>query len=719
MNTKISKFCFALLLGLFTFSNSFCQDDLDLANQLYAKFSFSKAAPLYEKVIAKRTTKLDAKVKLADCYRRINDYKNAEKWYKVITADTTCGVEQHLLYAQVLMSGGKNETARTHMKEYLTKNSGDKRAEMAMHSLDSMETYFNAQTKYVVKRLSINSPNGDMCAYPYKDGIIFCSSREDANNKTQDFTGKPYLKLYFAQGKETNFTTVIPFLPEAQTKYNDGPLCLNSAGNELFITRNNIENGKVVMDKNRVVRLKIFSSEFKNEKWDEFKSFPYNSSNHSCAHPCLSNDGSKLYFASDMPGGFGGMDIWVCRRNDSTWSKPENLGEAINSRGNEVFPFIDSEGNLLYSSNGFGGIGGLDVLTASSNGQSFSQGKNMGAPVNSSYDDFGIVYDKKNRCGYLSSNRDSKNDNDDLYMYKKACVPLDGLVYDKETGDPIADADIKIMEDGSEKETVKSDAKGKFKSCLVIGKNYDFIASKEAYNKSTVSLKDVGDDAQEVKIPLTKTPMFAIEGRVYLEEDKSSIIGIPVYIENLRTKEKRETKTDENGMYHFDLDANTDYRVSCTKERCADNVFVKTTVGLKKSTTIRADIGFFCEGDIIKIENIYYDLAKWNIRPDAAKELDKLVDILKKYPKMQIELGSHTDCRASAKYNQDLSEKRAKSAVMYVVSKGVDSTRMTYKGYGESVIVNKCECEGAVKVPCTEAEHQQNRRTEFKIISIK
>lgn len=719
MNSKILKFSFALMLGMFSFSNCFSQDDLDLANQLYDKFSFSRAIPLYEKVISKRDTKLNAKVRLADCYRRINDYKNAEKWYKVVTADTTCGVEQHLLYAQVLISMNKNEEARKHMKEYLEKNSGDKRAEAAMQSLDSMESYFKTQEKYIVKRLAVNSSNADMCAYPYKDGIIFCSSREDANSKSQDFTGKPYLKLYYTQGKETNFGTAAPFLPELQTKFNDGPLCFSAAGNEIFITRNNIENGKVVMDKNRVVRLKIFSSELKNEKWSEMKSFPYNSSNYSCAHPSLNNDGSKLYFSSDMPGGFGGMDIWFCKRNDSTWSKPENLGEEINSRGNEVFPFIDSEGNLLYSTNGKGGIGGLDIFSAKAKANGFKLPVNMGAPLNTSYDDFGAVYDKKNRCGYLSSNRDSKNDNDDLYMYKKACVPLNGFVYDKETGDPIASADIRIMEDGSEKETAKSDEQGKFKSCLVIGKNYDFIAAKEGYNKSSVSLKDVGDDAQEVKIPLTKTPMFAIEGRVYLEEDKSSIAGIPVYIENLRTKEKRQMNTDENGMYHFDLEANTDYRLSCTRERCADNVFVKTTVGLKKSTTIRADIGFFCEGDIIKIENIYYDLAKWNIRPDAAKELDKLVDILKKYPKMQIELGSHTDCRASAKYNQDLSEKRAKSAVQYVVSKGVDSTRMTYKGYGESVLVNKCECEGDRKVPCTEEEHQQNRRTEFKIISIK
>jgi outer membrane protein OmpA-like peptidoglycan-associated protein len=720
MKMKVFRFCFSLALGIISSYSAFCQDDFELANKLYDKFAYSKAIPLYEKIISKENKhSKDARIKAADCYRRINDYKSAEQLYEKITADTTCSIEQHLLFAQVLMSERKNEKARAHMKIYLEKNPGDPRAKSAITSLDSMSNFFSKESSYEIKRLNINSANSDMCPAVYNDGIVFSSARPDAKNKDQDFTGKPYLKLYYAKGKEMHFDEPVSIFPELQTHFNDGPVCYSVTTDELFITRNNIVNGKIKMDNNRVVRLKIYWCNNENGKWSALKNFPYNSETYSCAHPCLSTDGKKLYFSSDMPGGFGGMDIWVCSRTDSTWSQPVNLGNEINSRGNEVFPFVDSEGRLMYSSNGMGGIGGLDVFVATADGDKFSAPKNMGAPINSSYDDFGIIYDKKNRCGYFSSNRESKNDNDDLYMYKKTCVPLNGLVFDKETGDPIAMADVKIVESGTEKETVKSDEKGKFKSCLVIGKDYDFIATKEEYSKATVSLKDVGDDAQEVKIPMTKTPLYAIEGRVYLEEDKSSIIGISVFCENLKTKEKRECKSDANGMYHFGLDANTDYRITCTRERCADNNFVKSTVGLKKSTTIRADIGFYCEGDIIKIDNIYYDLAKWNIRADAAKELDKLVDILKKYPNMKIELGSHTDCRASAKYNQDLSEKRAKSAVQYVASKGIDNSRMTYKGYGESKPVNKCECEGAKVVPCTEEEHQQNRRTEFKIISIK
>lgn len=710
------------VIAVIAFGNiSFAQsDDLILANKLYEKFSYSKAIPLYEKVIEKKSS-LQALERVADCYRRINDYRNAEKWYEKVVADTSCGVQQHLLYAQVLMSLGKTEKARTHMQTYLAANPGDNRANSAIASIDIMDALSKDKKLWTTKKITaLNSPNSDITPVPYKNGVVFSSARDEGGTKTQAFTGKPYLKLYYAEGKQSDFGAAVSFAPEIASKFNDGPVSFNSTGDEMFITRNNIEDGKIKMDQNRVVRLKLFSTQLVNGKWGELKSFQYNNENHSCAHAFLSADGKKLFFASDMAGGFGGMDLWVCNRTESGWDTPKNLGANINSRGNEIFPSVDDKGNLMFSSNGMGGLGGLDIFNASlTTDGTFGKPENAGVPINSSYDDFGAVYDKKNLCGYFSSNRDSKNDNDDIYMYKRTCVNLDGLVYDKATGEPISMAEVTIIENGTEKDKIKTDANGKFNYCLAVGKNYELVSNKEAYKPAKITLNNIGDEDMETKIPMEKAPMFAIEGRVYLEEDKTSIAGIPVYCENLITKEKREMVTDAQGMYHFDLDEETDYRITCSKEKCAENNFVKTTRGLKISTVIRADIGFFCEGDIIKIDNIYYDLAKWNIRPDAAKELDKLVVILKKYPNMSIELGSHTDCRASAKYNMDLSQKRAKSAVEYVDKNGIDGKRLSYKGYGESELVNKCECEGDRKVPCTEEEHQQNRRTEFKIISIK
>lgn len=721
MKRIILKIALSFLAIATSINVSFAQsDDLILANKLYEKFSYSKAIPLYEKVIEKKSS-LQALERLADCYRRINDYYNAEKWYSKIVTDTTCSMQQHLLYAQVLMSLGKTEMARSHMQTYLSANPDDGRAYSAIESIDIMDSLKRDKKQWTIKKITaLNSANSDITVVPFKNGVVFSSAREENKAKTQALTGKPYLKLYFSEGNQTEFGTPSLFATEIASKFNDGPVSFNSTGDEMFITRNNTERGKLKMDDNRVVRLKLIIAKYVNGKWNDLNSFQYNSENHSCAHAYLSNDGKKLFFSSDMPGGAGGMDLWVCNRTETGWDTPKNLGPAINTKGNELFPSIDSKGNLLFSSNGMGGMGGLDIFYSNvlENGD-FESPENMGAPINSTYDDFGAVYDKKNLCGYFSSNRDSKNENDDIYTYSRTCVKLDGLVYDKLTGMPISMAEVKIMENGVQKEVVKTNAKGKFNYCLALGKNYELIANKESYKPAKVTLDNIGDEDMEVKIPMEKPPLYSIEGRVYLEEDKSSIVGIPVYCQNLITKEKREVVTDAQGMYRFDLEAKTDYRITCYKDKCAENNFVKTTKGLKKSTVIRADIGFFCEGDVIKIDNIYYDLAKWNIRPDAAKELNKLVEILKKYRTMSIELGSHTDCRASANYNMNLSDKRAKSAVEYINKKGVDSKRLSYKGYGESELVNKCECEGDRKVPCSEEEHQQNRRTEFKVTSIK
>lgn len=704
----------ALMCASFVYAQ---QDDLVLANQLYSKYSFGKAIPLYEKVLSKKYNH-DAAAKLADSYRRNNQYKEAEKWYEKITADSIATKDEQLQYAHVLMSLDKKDKAILHMKKYLEKKPDDADVKAQLDALVNN----NLQQKndsWVVRRLTINSLNSDMCAVPYKDGIVFASSREDGKSKNQDWTSKPYLSLWFSKGKEDKFSTPVQLELADKSKFNDGPVCFSADGNEMFITRNYEENGKIIRDQNRIVRLKIQMAKMVNGKFSEFKDFKYNDKTYSCAHPCLSPDGNKLYFSSDMPGGKGGMDLWVCNKVNGEWDKPVNLGSDINTAANEVFPYIDYEGNLYFSSSGHVGLGGLDIFTAKNSNGVFTSVTNIGAPLNTTYDDFAYVYDKKNRCGYLSSNRDSKNENDDLYVFRKNCVPLDGLVYDKETNLPIANAKVKISEGGNSFMDVTTDDKGKFTACLAIGQDYTFIASKEGYQNGNGEIKDVNDEPQSIKIPLLQTPVFALEGHVYLEEDKSALVNHPVKLINLRTNEEKETLTDGAGNYHFDLEPETNYKVMSFRENCADNFADRSTIGLKKSTILKADFGFFCQGDIIKIDNIYYDLAKWNIRPDAAKELDKLVVIMQKYPKMEIELGSHTDCRASYKYNMDLSEKRAKSAVEYLVKKGVEASRMVYKGYGESKLINHCECEGTRVVPCTEEEHQQNRRTEFKVLKVK
>lgn len=218
--------------------------------------------------------------------------------------------------------------------------------------------------------------------------------------------------------------------------------------------------------------------------------------------------------------------------------------------------------------------------------------------------------------------------------------------------------------------------------------------------------------------PIVNTQGIKLQGETYKEQDKSKLEGVNVLLTDNTTGKFQEIASDASGNFNFDLQPNTTYALTASKAGCASFTKVISTVNIS-SGVISQNIPFLCEGDVIKVENIYYDLNKYFIRPDAAKELDKLVEIFKTHPSMKVELSSHTDCRSSAQYNQTLSDNRAKASVAYIVKKGVNSSQIVAKGYGETQLLNDCACEnGKVSRVCSETEHQTNRRTEVKVLSV-
>jgi outer membrane protein OmpA-like peptidoglycan-associated protein len=423
-----------------------------------------------------------------------------------------------------------------------------------------------------------------------------------------------------------------------------------------------------------------------------------------------------------MPGGKGGMDIWMCNWNGASWDAPVNMGNDINTAGTEVFPSISKDGVLYYSSNGMAGLGGLDIYYTQASGNMWKKPLNMGAPINSSDDDFGISMNADGNTGYFSSNRKAQGTDDDIYYFKKQCTNTNVLIVDEVSAQPLKQAEVKVYENGSEINTVVTDSTGKFNMCLNPLNNYEFIAKKGDYieNKSTISstdLKAAAATGTEVKVPLKKKPItaIAVAGRVFNQDDKTAVAGQTVTLKNLSNGETLTTTTDANGNYKFDgLAANNQYEVSTTKQDCGAVKEPFNTNNIVGSKTITMDMPLLCKGDIIKIENIYYDYNKFNIRPDAAVELDKVVALLNKYPNMKIELRSHTDARGKDAYNETLSDNRAKSAVAYIITKGVTRERLQAKGYGETELLNYCKN----GVECDDKTHEQNRRTEFKILSM-
>ena len=517
------------------------------------------------------------------------------------------------------------------------------------------------------------------------------------------------------------------------SKYHEGPVSFFKEGDRVIFTRNNYNNGQYGESEEGINKLKLYSAELIKGEWTKIEELPFNSDEFSTGHPALNPDNTLLYFVSDRPGGEGGTDIYVSRLEDGKWSEPTNLGPEVNTKGNEMFPFVDANGNLYFSSDGRPGLGDLDVFFAPM--ESYAKAKksiNLGAPINSNKDDFGLITDGERTQGYFSSNRKGVPLDDDIYRFRRegplyACRDLTVSVYDAETKKPLANALVQI-EDKSSPEKMRqlqTDSLGNLFMCLASENEFIFVASETGYQNNTLGFTTAAFDDERpslLEIPLKKaksekpveaaSSMANAQGFVLAQNGTRPLSGIRVSIKDDTDGTKQEVVTDAKGQYTFVAVPGHNYSLDVAADEYG--TFGKKIVGYDASRTADLDILMFEKGEAVKIENIYYDLDKAAIRPDAAQELDKVVEVLEKYPNMKIELGAHTDSRATSRYNRILSNNRAKEARNYLVSKGIDGKRISAKGYGESKLVNKC----GDGTECSEEEHQKNRRTEIRIMNL-
>jgi len=321
--------------------------------------------------------------------------------------------------------------------------------------------------------------------------------------------------------------------------------------------------------------------------------------------------------------------------------------------------------------------------------------ENLGYPVNTNSDDFGYIIARDNKKGFLVSNRPGGQGDDDIYSFTRKGVIVNGIVYEAATGLPIPDAEVTMKDDaGVEKGKMNSGKDGEFSFPAIPGKKYTFSATKAGYLPATVDA-DIKEKPDLVKIPMIAEGGINLEVTVLDKKTRDPLENAKVKIVNLATNKDETAMTNKDGKCTFTLEPNSNYRIEVSKETGEPDTKYLTvtatisTVGKKAPATLYQVIELekVKKGVAIKIENIYYDLDKWFIRPDAAKELDKLVKVLKDNPTLEIELSSHTDCRATAKYNMQLSSKRAEAAVNYIASQGVwtqdDSSGLWRKPPGE------------------------------------
>lgn len=623
------------------------------ADQAFLKGDYFDAATLYKKAFTKekdKAKKAEIIFKTAECYRMTNDVKNQEVWYAKALKANIKEPEAIVRYADALKANGKYAEAIVQYNKFKTAKPDDGRGDLGVKSCEQAQKWKEKPTRAKVDNVAaVNTKYSDFGAvYSKKDhrSIIFTSARQEAMGKNNDGgTGEKFQDLFEATvDKKGKWSAPRPLLEPINTEANEGAAFLDAKGNEMYFTRCEVEKGKYGT-------CQIYYTVRKSDTWDEPVLVPLSADSFTIGQPCLSADGNKLYFSSDMAGGQGGKDIWVSTydKTKKAWDKPVNLGPVINTPDDDMFPFITADNVLYFSSKGHMGMGGLDIYRAKRSGNSWKAPENLKYPINSSADDFAYVLDETNPDkGFLSSNRGSGKGGDDVYSWylPPLTFTISGRVFDADSNEPLEGTSIELF----------------------------------------------GSDGSSIPF-----------------------------------------KTDKSGNYKFDLKPETSYKLSATMKTYLNKYLEVSTVGVEQSKDFIGDFDFALRSTLraIELPEVYYDLGKWDLRPESKKSLDGLVQILKDNPTIVIELGSHTDSRPIPMTNDTLSQRRAESVVTYLISSGIESDRLVARGYGASQprvldkdrgsfkkgdVLNESFINGLPNAKLKEEAHQLNRRTEFRVL---
>lgn len=637
-------------LSVFSLSSSFAQEQLGLrgrADRLFQGYQYANAVPIYLKLVDTQKPRLSDMERLAESYQKMSNYGDAENWYARVIQDPKSNPENLIHYAEVLKQNAKYSDAKKALQAYADKTGKGQAVAHEIAGCDSALIWMANPTLHKLENeTAVNTINSEFSAFPINGQVYFAGEPNlSVSDKRYGWTGNSYLRVYTAdsQGSNKLSNPSISGLPFNEENYHVGPVSSDASGNTLFVTRTypgkhaEVEKENKVKYRTHKLELYIYTKE-----GNDWKATPFaynNVKEYSVGHASISPDGKTLYFASDMPGGVGGTDIWFSEQQaDGAWGVPRNAGTSINTEKDELFPNIAADGNLYYSSNGLPGMGGLDIFNSVGSKSSWSKPANVKYPLNSAGDDFAFISNElteDNVKGYLSSNRQGGKGDDDIYSFSfekqkaKIILLLKGTTYNKDTKEALAEASVTLFSEGRK---------------IVAKKN-----------------------------------------------------------------------SAQDGSFLFELEKESDYKILAQKAGFAADSATVSTKGIMKSDTLYASLyldPILVVGKTFQLENIHYDFDKDNIRKDAADILDRLLDILRENPTLKIELASHTDSRGSDSYNLDLSQRRAQSAVNYLVSRGINRDRMVAKGYGETRLLNRC----ANGVECSVAEHQANRRTEFTVL---
>jgi len=651
------KFFFLLTVYFLVFSVlSYPQKKrTERADEAYVAGEFYEAIDLYKNAysaIKDKQEKTRVTFQIAECYRKTNNSKQSELRYKKAINLEYPNPITILWYAEAKKMNQKYEDAIDEFKRYKQLVPDDPRSDNGILSCEMALEWMENPVGYKVEEIRyFNSRGFDFSpAYSQEDYsvIYLTSSREEATGKkTHGATGQNFTDIFESRkDRKGKWSVPVPLDETINTEYEEGTPSFTSDYKTMYFSRCEVRQRKKL-------GCNIFFAKRSNEGWSKPELLEIFSDSLIAAHPSISKDELTLYFVSDLDDGYGGKDIWKITRQNKTgnWGPPENLGPDINTERDEVFPFIHPDGTLYFSSKGHLGMGGLDIFRATILEDSTWKIENMRYPMNSSADDFGIVFENESEKGFFSSTRKGRR-NDDIFSFILPPLKFNllGVVRDEKSEEPLSSSTVKL----------------------------------------------IGSDGTNI-----------------------------------------EAETTDNGSFRFRLMPGTDYIFMASKKGYLNGRGRETTKGQDKSKDFRTTILLSSIAKPIELSNsnVFYDFAKWDLRPEAMVSLDRLVETLDDNPNVTIELMSHTDSRDTEEFNLELSQKRAQSVVNYLIVKGIDFDRLSAKGYGESnpkmiskrvveqypfltegTILNEAFINGLASIEQQEIAHQLNRRTEFRVV---
>ena len=598
---------------------------------------------------------------------------------------------------------------------------------------------------------NVNTANLEFSPSLFGNGFVYVYSPALGKSKKYDKKiDESFFELKYFNFNESEIENESNnFLSDVSITNHAGPCSFTDDNQLMFLSRNRKDAIKRENEEKDINPMGIYIYKNVNGFWQLSGALPVNNYGYKVFHPTWDGQNKRLIFASDMPGGFGGTDLYSMKLEDSIWIDLKNLGHLINSENNEAFPFIYNSKYLFYASNKTGGKGGLDNYISIEYDGQFLKSINLGDKFNTEYDDFGLIIGNSPEYGYFTSNRPGGEGKDDIYKFssEKSVFAVFNNHFtitckDKLSGKPIKNAEILFSKfdiiknenpkigklRGVDKEliytidssTIKrskaiyTDEKGQYNMMIPEG-SYIIDAKKNGYQDYSKVFFNNNPD-KHIKIELLPELIDTFFFSFLDAEDNRAIVNMSFDIQDGVAKEIGQLS---DSKYYLVLGRNDKLNLLTT----GDNYNQKKITFNFNSTPKNFDIVLdkkvkYVEklpekaGETFILKDLYYDYNSYSLNSKAKKELDKLITHMVKFPQIKIELSSHTDSRGNKDYNLKLSEQRSESAKNYLVSKGIASERIIAKGYGETKLRNNC----TDSIICTEAEHAINRRTEVKVL---